>query len=138
MEELYTIARTVALYATALASVVAGFKIYHKWNRGEQVTPLIFTWILGIIIAVGLLQMIGTFIYGGAIFSQNLAPSTVLLAQETHSAAIVMGVAIAIVAVIHIYYRYNSGDDVTELVYRWVGSIFFLFSFGLIIEMLMS
>ncbi len=138
MEDLYSIARTVALYATALAAVVAGFKIYHKWNRGEPVIPLIFTWVLSIIIAVGLLQMIGTFIYGGAIYASNLAPSTVLLAQEAHSAAIVVGVVVAIVAVIHIYYRYNSGDDVTELVYRWVGSIFFLFSFGLIIEMLMS
>lgn len=137
MEELYTIARTTALYASALAAIGAGFKIYQKWNRGEPVIPLIFTWILGMIVAVGLLQMINTFIYGGSIYAQNIAPSTILLAQEMHSASIVVGIVVAIIAVIHIYYKYNSGDDVTELVYRWVGSLFFLFSFGLIIEMFM-
>lgn len=136
--DLYNIARTVALYGTALTAVVSGFKIFQKWQGGEPVVGLIVTWLLGIIIAVSLLAMIDTFIRGGTIVSHSIAPSITLLAREAHSLSIVLGAILSVVAIIQIYQKYTGGEDAVELILRWVGSIFFLLTFGYIIENLMS
>src|SRR5690606_12254486 len=107
-------------------------------QRGEHVIPSILTWIVSIIVAVALVEMVDGWIFSGYIYGANLGAWSVQLAQEAHSASIVVGIVVAIVAVIRIYMKYNAGEDVTELIYYWVTSLFFLFSFGLIIEILMS
>lgn len=134
MDQIYVMARETAAYGTAIAAIVAGFKIYTKWNRGEPVIGLIFTWVINMIIAATLMIMIWSLILSKGVSGYDFIPSAMQMAKEMHSAAIVMGVCIAIIGVIDIYRRHNSGDDVTELVYRWVASLFFLFTFGLIIE----
>lgn len=122
------------MLGVAMAAIASGFRIYQKWNRGEAVIPLIFTWVAGMVIAVGLNEMIYSLVLMGDAVNYSPVGAATSFAKDMHSAAIVVGVVVAIIAVIHIYYKYTSGDDVTELVYRWVASLFFLFSFGLIIE----
>lgn len=122
------------MLGVAMAAIASGFRIYQKWNRGESVIPLVFTWVGGMVIAVGLNQMIYSLILMGDAVNYSPVGSAITFAKDMHSAAIAVGIVVAIIAVIHIYYKYTSGDDVTELVYRWVGSLFFLFTFGLIIE----
>ena len=137
MDDLYIIVKETAMYGVAIAAIASGYKIYVKWNRGEPVIPLIFAWVLSLIIATGLFQMVYSLILMGDVHNYSPVGSAMTFAKEMHSASIVVGILVAIIAVIHIYYKYNSGDDVTELVYRWVGSLFFLFTFGMIIELLL-
>ena len=129
--------RDTVLYGTAIAATVSGYKIFTKWNRGEPVVNLIFTWAMNMVIATILMIMIWGMILGKDVYNYEYISATISMAKEMHSAAIVMGVAVAIVAIIHIYHRHNAGDDVTELIYRWVASLFFLFTFGQIIEILL-
>lgn len=138
MVNLYFTLQETILYGVALAGIVAGFRIYQKWQRGEPVVPLIYTWIFGLLLAMGLQHLVYILIVSGGI--SGYTPITIArsYARETHSATMVIGVVVAIIAIIHIYYKHNAGDDVTELVYRWVGSLFFLFSMGLIIETVMT
>ncbi|PWJ53417.1 hypothetical protein CLV98_12331 [Dyadobacter jejuensis] len=136
MDQLYVIVRETATYGVGIAAIASGYRIYVKWNRGEPVISLILNWILSLIIAGVLFNMIYVIVLNGTFMSLEPLDQAIQMGKEMHSAAIVIGVAFAILAIIHIYYRYTSGDDVTELVYRWIASLFFLFTFGLIIELL--
>ncbi|WP_026632634.1 DUF4134 family protein [Dyadobacter alkalitolerans] len=138
MMNLYYTIQEIAFLGVAIAAVASAFRIYQKWNRGEAVTPLIFTWIGGMALAVIMNHMIYGLVMAGNAGDHNPISTARMFAKETHSAAITIGLIVAILAVIHIYHRYTTGDDVTELVYRWVGSLFFLFAFGLIIESILS
>lgn len=137
MEQLYNNVQEVAMLGVAIAAIASALRIYHKWNRGEPVIPLLITWVGGMVFAVILVEMIYGIVLMGGFESYNVIGQARAFTKDTHSAAILVGVIIAIVGVIHIYHKYTSGDDVTELVYRWVASLFFLFSFGLIIEALL-
>ncbi|MGM9512460.1 hypothetical protein ACS5NO_32310 [Larkinella sp. GY13] len=134
MELLFYNIQEIAMLGVGIAAIASGFRIFQKWNRGEPVIPLVFTWIGGMVLAVMLNEMVYGLILMGSFETYNPVAAARMFAKDAHSAAIALGVVVAILAVIHIYYRYTSGDDVTELVYRWVASLFFLFTFGLIIE----
>ena len=138
MDSLFNLIYNVALYATAFAGVVAGFKIYNRWQNGQPVVSLIGSWVVSLIVAVAFLKLIKTFVVGGAMMSWSINARAVELAQEMHSFTIVAGVILAIAAVINIYKKYTDGEDVIERIVRWVGSLFFLFSFGLLIEQILS
>ncbi|GGH55767.1 hypothetical protein GCM10007423_63670 [Dyadobacter endophyticus] len=138
MMNLYYTIQEIGFLGVAIGGVASGFRIYQKWGRGEAVIPLIFTWLGGLILAVILNHMIYGLVLAGNAGDYNPISTARMFAKETHSAAITIGLIVAIVAVIHIYHRYTTGDDVTELVYRWVASLFFLFTFGLIIETVLS
>lgn len=138
MMNLYYTIQEMAFLGVGIAAVASGFRIYQKWGRGEAVIPLIFTWIGGMALAVIMNHMIYGLVLAGNAGDYNPISTGRMMAKETHTAAITIGLIVAIVAVINIYHKSTTGDDVTELVYRWVGSLFFLFTLGLIIESILS
>ena len=133
MITLYNTIRDVFIYATAIAAILAGFNIYQKFNRGEAVQPLIIGWLYGITLSNLFIWGVGYFIKDG-----NLANNPVGLAndlgKQIYQACLILGVMISVLALISIYRKYTEGEEVTTLIFQWVGSIIFLFSFGTIIS----
>lgn len=135
MESLYQIIYSVCLSLTAAAAVIGGYKVYAKWNRGEEVMPSLSAWLLGLIVAVVLLN-VGDMIKAGSLLTTGTNPQYIAndFAVEVFELALILGVITAIVGTIRIYRQYNDGEDVHDSIIKWVGSIFFLFFFGYLIE----
>jgi hypothetical protein len=134
MNTLYGLIKSTALFATAAAGVVGGFKIYQKWGRGEEVVPLILAWIFGLGMVQVIFWAVGYYIVGGAYKGVNPKTGAESIAIESHNAVLIVGVAISIFSVVKIYQKYINGEDVIDLIYKWLGALIFLFLFGYIIE----
>ena len=48
MDSFYAIARNTCLSLAAAAAVIAGLRLFQKWNRGEEVEGMIFIWLIEI------------------------------------------------------------------------------------------
>jgi hypothetical protein len=138
MNSLYTTLKSTCLFSSAIAGVYGGFKIYQKWNRGELVLPLIIAWIFGLCLVNMVIFLVDSFIASGSY--RNITPSAGAkeIAIESYQVALVVGVIISIFSVVKIYQKYNDGEDVYDLMYKWLGALFFLFFFGYVIESLLS
>jgi hypothetical protein len=134
MGGIYGTLRDTFIYASALAAIIAGFNIYQKWNRGEDVRALIFGWLYGIIIANSIVWAVSTFIVTGAIMGKSPSAFTKDLGLQVYSATLIIGLIIAIIGIIDIYRKYTEGDEITALIFKWIGSIIFLFFFGNVIS----
>lgn len=138
MIQLFGIVQSTLVFAAAAAGVIGGFKIYQKWNRGEEVIPLILAWCFGLGMVQVIIWAVSTYIVNGSYKSVSPQAGAESVAIETHNAALIIGVAIAIFSVVKLYQKYTSGDDITELIFKWLGALLFLFTFGYIIEKMLS
>jgi hypothetical protein len=138
MENLYAIARNVALYGTAMAGIMAGYRIYMRWQEGEPIQQALFTWLGGLITGVLVLYAIDTYIVGGSIMSMSMVSQQISITRQVYGAVMAMGVVVAVFGLIKLYRLHNSGEEVVDLIYRWVGSIFFLALLGYIIDSIMA
>lgn len=138
MNELYTLVKSTCLYISAAASVIGAFKIYQKWNRGENVFPLILAWVFGTGLVTIIFYMIDIYIVQGGYKSVNPASGAQEFALEIFETTTIIGVAISIFSIISIYKKYNDGEDVYDLIVKWVGSLLFLFFSAYLIEFLLS
>ncbi|MES2797381.1 MAG: DUF4134 family protein [Bacteroidota bacterium] len=134
MNSLYQTILSFCIYGTASASIMGGFSIYKKWNRGEEIKPLIFTWLYGILLSNMLFWVVNRFFIQGQNNGRNLVGLSEELADQVYLCALILGTMIAILASISIYNKYVEGEDVTKLLFSWAGSIIFLFVFGKIIS----
>lgn len=134
MNTLYQLVKNTALFATAAAGVVGGFKIYQKWGRGEEILPLILAWLFGLGMVQVIFWAVGYYIVGGSYKGINPATGAESVAIEAYNAALVVGVGISIFSVVKIYQKYINGEEVIELLYKWLGALIFLFFFGYLIE----
>lgn len=134
MDSIYTDVRSACLWLAVLASVIGGFKIFQKWNRAEPVVPLIFTWVFGMVMSLIVLELVDFYFKAGYIYGQNATGAIKGLSIQAHQAALVVGVIISIFSVVSIYQKINDGEDVYNLIYKWLGSLIFLFFFGYLIE----
>lgn len=134
MNTLYQLVKNTALFATAAAGVVGGFKIYQKWGRGEEVIPLILAWLFGLGFVQVIFWAVGYYIVGGAYKGVSPSVGAESVAIEAHNGALVIGVGISIFSVVKIYQKYIGGEDVIDLLYKWLGALIFLFFFGYLIE----
>lgn len=135
MTTLYNTIRDVFIYGTAIAAIIAGFNIYQKWSRGEAVQPLIIGWLYGITLSNLLFWAIDYFIVGNRLGnSLMVTPLANDLSRQVYQACLILGVMISILALITIYRKYTEGEEITTLIFQWVSSIIFLFSFGTIIS----
>ncbi len=134
MNTLYQLVKNTALFATAAAGVVGGFKIYQKWGRGEEILPLILAWLFGLGMVQVIFWAVGYYIVGGSYKGVNSATGAESVAIEAHNAALVVGVGISIFSIVKIYQKYINGEEVIELLYKWLGALIFLFFFGYLIE----
>lgn len=138
MNQLFGMVQSTVVFATAAAGVIGGFKIYQKWNRGEEIIPLVIAWIFGLGMVQVLLWAITYYIVNGNYTSVNPKTGAESVAIESHNAALVVGVAIALFSVVKIYQKYANGEDITELIFKWLGALVFLFVFGFLIEKMLS
>jgi Domain of unknown function (DUF4134) len=134
MGGIYATLRDTFIYASALAAILAGFNIFQKWNRGEDVKTLIYGWLYGIVLANSIVWAIATFIVGGSLSGQTPNGLTKDLGLQIYSACLIIGLIISVVGLIDIYRKYTDGEEITALIFKWIGSILFLFFFGNIIS----
>lgn len=138
--DLYGTIYNACIALSAAASVVGGYKVYSRWNTGEDVMPALSAWLLGLVAALILLWAPGALIMPDNAVTTTYAPATVIgwLAQEVYEVCLIVGVIMAIVGSFRIYKQFNAGEDIHEPIMKWVGSIFFLFFFGYVIEVFFS
>lgn len=134
MNTLYQNILSICVYGTASASIMGGFSIFKKWNRGEEIKPLIFTWLYGILISNLFFWAVNRFFINGQNNGKVLVNLSEELADQVYLCTLILGIIIAILACISIYNKYVSGEDVTKLLFSWAGSLIFLFVFGKIIS----
>jgi hypothetical protein len=120
----------------AAAAVIAGLRLFQKWNRGEEVEGTVFIWLMGILFAGGIVVMVDNFIVGGAsVFFTGIAGTAEGLSLEIYQAAMLLGIVIAIVGIIKIYRKFQNGDeDMYDYMLKWFSSLLFLFSMGYLIS----
>ena len=136
MDSFYAIARNTCLSLTAAAAVIAGLRLFQKWNRGEEVEGMIFIWLIGILFAGGIVVMVDNFIVGGAyVFFTGISGTAEGLSIELYQASLLLGIVITIVGIIKIYRKFQNGEeDIYEYMLKWFGSLLFLFSMGYLIS----
>lgn len=137
----YTIVKASCIYLSVIASLIAGFRIYQKMNRGEDVELPLFLW-FGSLVAVGIVVLaVDTFIVppaGGQIAATSVPSLLLGYAYETHHLVVMLGVVVAILGLIRIYNKVRNGDeDVYDYLIRWFGSLMFLFSIGYVISLIL-
>ncbi len=137
-DSIYGLMRQIVTSASAAAAIVAGFRIYMKWNRGEFVTHLILSWTVSILAVGALTYAVNVYIYGGGLRGGLAIGWTDLLKYEIYEAVMLFGIVVSIVSIIRIYYRYNEGEDIVPLIYQWVGAVLFLSVMGLIVSSLIK
>lgn len=136
MDSFYAIARNTCLSLAAAAAVIAGLRLFQKWNRGDEVEGMIFIWLIGILFAGGIVVMVDNFIVGGAyVFFTGIAGTAEGLSIELYQASLMLGIVITIAGIIKIYRKFQNGDeDIYEYMLKWFGSLLFLFSMGYLIS----
>jgi hypothetical protein len=136
MDSFYAIARNTCLSLAAAAAVIAGLRLFQKWNRGEEVEGMIFIWLIGILFAGGIVVMVDNFIVGGAyVFFTGISGTAEGLSIELYQASLLLGIVITIVGIIKIYRKFQNGEeDIYEYLLKWFGSLVFLFSMGYLIS----
>ncbi len=136
MDSFYAIARNTCLSLAAAAAVIAGLRLFQKWNRGEEVEGMIFIWLIGILFAGGIVAMVDNFIVGGAyVFFTGISGTAEGLSIELYQASLLLGIVITIVGIIKIYRKFQNGEeDIYEYMLKWFGSLLFLFSMGYLIS----
>ena len=136
MDSFYAIARNTCLSLAAAAAVIAGLRLFQKWNRGEEVEGMIFIWLIGILFAGGIVAMVDNFIVGGAyVFFTGISGTAEGLSIELYQASLLLGIVITIVGIIKIYRKFQNGEeDIYEYMLKWFGSMVFLFSMGYLIS----
>ena len=98
MDSFYAIARNTCLSLVAAAAVIAGLRLFQKWNRGEEVEGMIFIWLIGILFAGGIVVMVDNFIVGGAyVFFTGISGTAEGLSIEIYQASLLLGIVITIV-----------------------------------------
>ena len=137
----YNVVKASCIYISVIASLIAGFRIYQKWNRGEDVETALFLWV-GSLVAVGIIVLaVDTFIVptSGGQISATAVPGLLLgYAYETHHLVVMLGVIVAILGLIKIYNKVRNGDEDTyDYMIRWFGSLMFLFSLGYVISLIL-
>jgi len=133
-EGLLGVLQSIVVFASGAAAVVAGLRIYARWNRGEEVTPMIFSWLVGMASVGALIYAVRTYILGGGLQGGLGIGWAQQLNLEVYEAAMIFGIVISIVSIIRIYYKFTGGEDVVPLVLQWAGSLVFLFVMGYIIQ----
>lgn len=136
MDSFYALARNTCLSLAAAAAVIAGLRLFQKWNRGDEVEGMVFIWLIGILFAGGIVVMVDNFIVGGAyVFFTGIAGTAEGLSIELYQASLMLGIVITIVGIIKIYRKFQNGDeDIYEYMLKWFGSLLFLFSMGYLIS----
>jgi hypothetical protein len=136
MDSFYAIARNTCLSLAAAAAVIAGLRLFQKWNRGEEVEGMIFIWLIGILFAGGIVVMVDNFIVGGAyVFFTGISGTAEGFSIELYQASLLLGIVITIVGIIKIYRKFQNGEeDIYEYMLKWFGSLLFLFSMGYLIS----
>lgn len=133
--------KSIGLWLCALAAVIAGFRIYRNWNRGEDVEGPLVLWLTSIAFCGGAAYAVDRFILSGA-FSSSFGGSDYLAQQYTQSmaiegnrAALLLGVVMAIIGLIRVFQKFRRGDDdLYEFMFKWFGSLAFLFLMSSIIS----
>ncbi len=134
MNSFYGMTRTACLWIAVLAAVLGGFKIYQKWHRGEPVIPLLLGWVFGMTVALIAIELVDFYLVGGYYTGQTVDKAARGLSIQAHQAALVVGVILSLFSVVTLYQKFNEGEDVFHLLYKWLGSLIFLFLFGYLIE----
>lgn len=133
--------KSIGLWLCAFGAIVAGFRIYQQWNRGEEIEGPVMLWLTGIAFCGGMVFLVDRFILSGA-FSSSFGGSDYLaqtytqsIAVESSRAALLLGIVMAIIGLIRVFQKFRRGDDdLYDFLFKWFGSLAFLFLMSTIIS----
>jgi hypothetical protein len=133
--------KSIGLWLCAFAAVVAGYRIYQQWNRGEEVEGPLVLWLTSIAFCGGVVFLVDRFILSGA-FSSSFGGSDYLaqvytqtMVIESSRAALLLGIVVAICGLIRVFQKFRRGDDdLYDFMFKWFGSLAFLFLMSTIIS----
>ena len=137
----YGLVKSIGLWLCAFAAIVAGYRIYQQWNRGEDVEGPLVLWLTSIAFCGGVVFLVDRFILSGA-FSSSFGGSdymaqiyTQSMVVESSRAALLLGIVVAIIGLIRIFQKFRRGDDdLYDFMFKWFGSLAFLFLMSSIIS----
>ena len=137
-DSFYTTTKAVCLLLAATASVVAGFRIFARWNRGDDVEAPLYAWLAGGVSAALLTQMVDSFILGGAYEGSSFEWEAGKLSNGVYTLCVALGCLVAVIGLFQIYNKsLNGDDDLIPFLWKWGASLIFLFLFGEIISALL-
>lgn len=133
--------KSMGLWLCAFAAIVSGYRIYQKWNRGDDVEGPLVLWLTSIAFCGGVVYMVDRFILSGA-FSSSFGGSdytaqiyTQSMVIESSQAALLLGIVVAIIGLIRVFQKFRRGDeDLYDFMLKWFGSLAFLFLMSSIIS----
>jgi hypothetical protein len=143
MNQVYDTVRLTLLYGAAIAALIAGYRIFHKFNRGQDVENDLWIWFGGMIVVVIAAQLINDWIYtpgGGAMGNDGSGFSSKArgLAVELVYVIQVLGFLVGLVGCLQLYAKWQNGEDnLSGLALRWLGSMMFLFLISVIVSAIM-
>ncbi|MBO0931863.1 DUF4134 family protein [Fibrella aquatilis] len=137
----YGLVKSIGLWLCALAAIIAGYRIYQQWNRGEDVEGPLVLWLTSIAFCGGVVFLVDRFILSGA-FSSSFGGSdymaqvyTQSMVVESSRAALLLGIVVAIIGLIRVFQKFRRGDDdLYDFMFKWFGSLAFLFLMSSIIS----
>lgn len=137
----YGLVKSIGMWLCALAAIVAGYRIYHQWNRGEDVEGPLVLWLTSISFCGGVVFLVDRFILSGA-FSSSFGGSdymaqiyTQSMVVESSRAALLLGIVVTIIGLIRVFQKFRRGDDdLYDFMFKWFGSLAFLFLMSSIIS----
>lgn len=119
-----------------VAGLLAGYRIFQAFNRGEDVTADIIRWVGGLFLGYSVYSLAAYFLFARQFDSGNyLSPGIFIeFGNDIWIYGLYIGGLITLIGFIRLYNKYMKGeDDLYEFSLRWFGSILFLFSIGYIV-----
>lgn len=130
--DIYTRVLKTCTYLAMFAALIAGFRIYTRWNRGEDIEQGLLNWFFALVLVPLIIKGVDLITSG----TDDLSPDWYagLLFNDAAALVIGIGIIVAILGLIRIYMKVRNGDDgIGEFFFKWLGSLIFLMSmYGLI------
>ena len=122
-------------YLAMFASLIAGCRIFQRWNRGEDIESGLINWFFGLLFVPFIILAVRSVIVSHG-WSDTESPDYTMgyVVGDTAAVIVAMGIIVAVVGLIRIYIKFQNGDDDIPLFFlKWLGSLVFLFSmYGLV------
>lgn len=139
LEGTYIQIRLIMLTLIGVASLIAGIRLYQQMQKGEEFESPAIRWFMGLVVSVGFIGAVDALIMrnsGGLGAAHFFGLS---YANELYQAALLFGVAVAVIGLVRVYKKFRDGDDDTyDFMVKWFGSLLFLFLMGWIIDAILG
>lgn len=126
--DIYTRVMIGCQYLAMFAALIAGFRIFQRWNKGEDIESSLLNWFFGLLFVPFVIQAVSSQIVNKG-WSDSESPDYTLgfVVADTASVIFALGIIVAVVGLIRIYSKFQNGDDDIPIFFlKWLGSLVFL------------